>query len=240
MSAIDFYLEIGPPSSARPDCDAAAIALAKCEYGATEYGRRRFYHSCWQFWHRLPLQVLLARWMGASAFGTYVYVWTLLLVAADNVHIGLPLTAQRFVPEYRETGAHSLLRGYLSGSCWANLWRRHFGQRCCAGIVYSAHNSMEPRLAGALYLACAALPCYALTYMADSLAARSNWIAVALTAGLCDPPRAVYWLHRCFAHGWVRIRCDAGMAAMAAAGWLVVIAQLLLLFVRLRTIVPGG
>jgi len=39
------------------------------------------------------LQILLARWMGGTEFGTYVYVWTWPLLFGDIVHLGMPLTA---------------------------------------------------------------------------------------------------------------------------------------------------
>ncbi len=185
-------------------------------------------------------QVLLARWMGASAFGTYVYVWTLLLVAADIVHIGLPLTAQRFVPEYRETGALALLRGYLHGSCWLTFGAATLASVAGAGIVYSAHSLMEPGLAGALYLACAALPCYALTYMADGIARSFNWIGVALLPAYVIRPLLFIGCIAALHLAGLAFDATLAMAAMAVAGWLVVIAQLVLLFVRLRTIVPGG
>ncbi len=155
-------------------------------------------------------QVLLARWMGASAFGTYVYVWTLLLVAADIVHIGLPLTAQRFVPEYRETGALALLRGYLHGSCWLTFGAATLASVAGAGIVYSAHSLMEPGLAGALYLACAALPLLCLDLHGGRYRSFIQLDRRRITTSLCDPPSAVYWLHRRFALGWPRVRCDAG------------------------------
>ena len=57
-------------------------------------------------------QILLARWMGSFEFGIYVYVWTWLLLVGDIVHLGLPLTAQRHIPEYTQHGALDLLRGY--------------------------------------------------------------------------------------------------------------------------------
>ena len=66
-------------------------------------------------------QILLARWMGSYQFGSYVYVWTWLLMAGDIVHLGMPLTAQRFIPEYTETKAFDFLRGYLSGSRWLSF-----------------------------------------------------------------------------------------------------------------------
>ena len=60
----------------------------------------------------------MARWMGSFEYGTYVYVWTWLLLIGDLVHLGLPLTAQRHIPEYTQRGALDLLRGYLIGSRW--------------------------------------------------------------------------------------------------------------------------
>jgi O-antigen/teichoic acid export membrane protein len=63
-------------------------------------------------------QILLARWMGSFEYGNYVYVWTWLLLVGDIVHLGLPLTAQRYIPEYARRGALDLLRGYLIGSRW--------------------------------------------------------------------------------------------------------------------------
>ena len=63
-------------------------------------------------------QVLLARWMGGSEFGTYVYVWTWLMLVGELVHLGMPLTAQRFIPQYTQQGDFDRLRGYLVGSRW--------------------------------------------------------------------------------------------------------------------------
>ena len=50
-------------------------------------------------------QILLARWMGSFEFGIYVYVWTWLLLVGDIVHLGLPLIAQRYIPEYTQRNA---------------------------------------------------------------------------------------------------------------------------------------
>lgn len=63
-------------------------------------------------------QILLARWMGGYEFGNYVYVWTWLLLVGEVAHLGVPLTAQRYVPQYTQSKAFDLLRGYLSGSRW--------------------------------------------------------------------------------------------------------------------------
>jgi len=48
-------------------------------------------------------QILLARWMGSAEFGIYVYAWTWLQMVGDIIHLGLPLTAQRTIPEYTQS-----------------------------------------------------------------------------------------------------------------------------------------
>src|SRR3954469_420800 len=63
-------------------------------------------------------QILLARWMGGVEFGIYVYAWTWLQMIGDIIHFGLPLTAQRIVPEYTQRSDLEGLRGFLLGSRW--------------------------------------------------------------------------------------------------------------------------
>src|SRR3954470_23105957 len=59
-------------------------------------------------------QVLLARWIGTSDYGTYVYVWTWVLLLGSMMDFGISASAQKIIPEYRARGKHALLRGFLS------------------------------------------------------------------------------------------------------------------------------
>src|SRR5881398_1851724 len=63
-------------------------------------------------------QILLARWMGGSDYGVYVYVWTWVLLLGSMMDFGISASAQKIIPEYRTSGDHALLRGFLSGSRW--------------------------------------------------------------------------------------------------------------------------
>ena len=63
-------------------------------------------------------QILLARWMGGSDYGVYVYVWTWVLLLGSMMDFGISVSAQKLIPEYRTRGDHDLLRGFLSGSRW--------------------------------------------------------------------------------------------------------------------------
>src|SRR5215471_16308553 len=66
-------------------------------------------------------QILLARWVGTSDYGIYVYVWTWVLLLGSMMDFGISASAQKIIPEYRTRGEHALLRGFLSGSRWITL-----------------------------------------------------------------------------------------------------------------------
>src|SRR6204780_3760384 len=63
-------------------------------------------------------QILLARWMGGSDYGIYVYVWTWGLLLGSMMDFGISSSAQKIIPEYRTRDEHALLRGFLAGSRW--------------------------------------------------------------------------------------------------------------------------
>ena len=58
-------------------------------------------------------QIMLARWMGGSDYGVYVYVWTWVLLLGSMMDFGISASAQKIIPEYRTRGDHALLRGFL-------------------------------------------------------------------------------------------------------------------------------
>ena len=51
-------------------------------------------------------QVLLARWMGGSDYGIYVYVWTWVLLLGSMMDFGIAVSAQKLIPEYRRSESH--------------------------------------------------------------------------------------------------------------------------------------
>lgn len=67
------------------------------------------------------LQVLLARWMGVSAYGTYDYVMTISMVLAFLSGLGLSGAVLRFVPTYVAQQNWSYLRGVVWGSWWQTV-----------------------------------------------------------------------------------------------------------------------
>src|SRR5258707_3150388 len=80
-------------------------------------------------------QILLARWMGGSDYGVYVYVWTWLLLLGSMMDFGISASAQKIIPEYRARGEHALLRGFLSGSRWLTFAVSSVVSLLLAGLV---------------------------------------------------------------------------------------------------------
>src|SRR5205809_5074673 len=80
-------------------------------------------------------QILLARWMGGTDYGVYVYVWTWVLLLGSMMDFGISASAQKLIPEYRSSGDHARLRGFLSGSRWMTLVVSSMLSLLLAGMV---------------------------------------------------------------------------------------------------------
>jgi len=185
-------------------------------------------------------QVLVARWLGSSEFGSYVYVWTWLLLLGDLVHLGLPLTAQRFVPEYVQAGSTDLLRGYLSGSRWLTFLAATAIALIGTLIVALAGQALDDNLVVPFYLACAAIPAYALTFMVDGLARSYNWINLALLPAYIVRP--LIWIAMIAGLRAADIPLDATkvMAVLVCAAWLACLLQIVQLDRKLSAVVSKG
>lgn len=125
-------------------------------------------------------QILLARWMGSFEYGIFVFVWVWVLILGGLAPLGLTISCNRFVAEYRETGQLALLRGLMarariiavSASTLIALvgfaalyW---FGQMVSSYYVLPAF----------LILFC--LPMYTLVDVQDGIARGYGWMHIAL------------------------------------------------------------
>ena len=125
-------------------------------------------------------QVLFARWMGSFEFGIYVYVWTWVLLIGQSLDLGLATAAQRFIPEYRERRLLDLLRGYVSGSRWLALGSAIAAAALCAGVVRLLRPWLDDYTIIPLYLACMALPAYALANTQDGISRAYDWVGLGI------------------------------------------------------------
>jgi O-antigen/teichoic acid export membrane protein len=186
-------------------------------------------------------QILMARWMGSFEYGTYVYVWTWLLLVGDIVHLGLPLSAQRVIPEYTQRGAFDLLRGYLIGSRWLTFGLATAAAVLGAAVVYSIAGSLDRQVVMPLYLACVALPFYAFSFMLDGVSRSYDWIALALMPHSLLRPILILALIAGVTAAGFPLDSTTAMLATAIAIWITALGQLLVLNGRLgSTVAPGA
>jgi len=125
-------------------------------------------------------QVLLARWMGSHEFGIFVYVWTWVMLIGGFADLGLASAAQRFIPQYGESGALAKLRGYLSGSRWLAFGIATATAILCALAIHLAQPWLDDYTIVPLYLACVCLPVYGVMHVQDGIARSFNWVNLAL------------------------------------------------------------
>ena len=115
-------------------------------------------------------QILLARWMGGSDYGVYVYVWTWVLLLGSMMDFGISASAQKIIPEYRTQGEHALLRGFLSGSRWMTFVVSTMVSLLLAGVVKALAPWIEAKAIVPLYIGCITLPAFVVANTQDGIA----------------------------------------------------------------------
>jgi O-antigen/teichoic acid export membrane protein len=185
-------------------------------------------------------QIVLARWMGGFEYGNFVYVWTWLLLIGDLAHLGLPLTAQRNIPEYTQRKSFDRLRGYLIGSRWITFAASSAMALLGALLVHAIEASLDRHVIMPLYLACVALPFYSLSFMLDGIARSYHWIALALVPhSLLRPLMLIALMAAIHAVG-LPVNATTTMMALAFAIWTTALLQLVVLARRLAVTVEPG
>jgi O-antigen/teichoic acid export membrane protein len=185
-------------------------------------------------------QVLFARWMGSFEFGIYVYVWTWVLLIGQALDLGLATAAQRFIPEYREQRRFDHLRGYLFGSRVVAVGVAILVAAFCAGLVRLLQPWLDDYTVIPLYLACAALPAYALSNVQDGISRSYDWVALGIVP--------TYIVRQVLLTAFMAAAYLAGLpldavTAMVLAGlalWLPPLGQLVVLKQRLAAHVEAG
>jgi O-antigen/teichoic acid export membrane protein len=185
-------------------------------------------------------QVLLARWMGSFEFGIYVYVWTWVLLIGQPLDLGLGTAAQRFIPEYRESGALDLLRGFLFGSRLVAFGIATAIALGCAGGVWLLAPWLNDYLVVPLYLACISLPAYGLANTQDGIARSHDWVGLSLMPTYVVRQILLTALMAGAYLAGLPMNAETAMIMAAVSIWLPTIGQLLVLNRRLGVLIAPG
>src|SRR3979490_429160 len=185
-------------------------------------------------------QILLARWMGGSDYGVYVYVWTWVLLLGSMMDFGISASAQKIIPEYRTSGEHALLRGFLSGSRWMTFVVSAVVSMLLASVVKSLSPYIDANAVVPLYIGCLTLPAFVVANTQDGIARSHDWMRLGLMPQFLVRQSLIIG----FTAGAFVVCLDLGatlaMLASAAAVWIAMIGQMIVLNRRLgRHIKPG-
>src|SRR6202790_2338729 len=185
-------------------------------------------------------QILLARWMGGLDYGVYVYVWTWVLLLGSMMDFGISASAQKIIPEYRTRGEHALLRGFLSGSRWMTFMVSSMVSLLLAGLI----TLLAPRIAAGdivpLYIGCVTLPAFVVANTQDGIARSHDWMRLGLMPQfIVRQSLIIGFTAGAFALGF-HLGATAAMLASAAAVWIAMIGQMMVLIHRLDGHIEPG
>ena len=152
-------------------------------------------------------QILLARWMGGSDYGVYVYVWTWVLLLGSMMDFGISASAQKIIPEYRTRGEHALLRGFLSGSRWMTfVGLDASSRRCWPAWSSCCRRGSTPAQIVPLYIGCLTLPAFVVANTQDGIARSHDWMRLGLMPQFIVRQVADHRLHRRRLCAWLASR----------------------------------
>jgi O-antigen/teichoic acid export membrane protein len=185
-------------------------------------------------------QILLARWMGGSDYGVYVYVWTWVLLLGSMMDFGISASAQKIIPEYRTSGKHALLRGFLSGSRWMTFFGSSLVSLLLAGLIKLLSPWIGAGEIVPLYIGCLTLPAFVVANTQDGIARSHDWMQLGLMPQfIVRQALIVGFTAGAFALGF-HLGATAAMLASTAAVWLAMIGQMMVLNRRLSGHVEPG
>jgi O-antigen/teichoic acid export membrane protein len=185
-------------------------------------------------------QILLARWMGTSDYGIYVYVWTWVLLLGSMMDFGIAASAQKIIPEYRASGDHARLRGFLSGSRWMTGIVSVMVSLLLAGLVKLISPWIDADTVVPLYLGCLTLPAFVVANTQDGIARSHDWMRLGLMPQfIIRQALIIGFTAGAFALGF-KLGATIAMLASVAAVWVAMIGQMIVLNRRLHTHIEPG
>jgi O-antigen/teichoic acid export membrane protein len=178
--------------------------------------------------------------MGGSDYGVYVYVWTWVLLLGSMMDFGISASAQKIIPEYRIGGEQALLRGFLSGSRWMTFAVSVVVALLLAGVVKLISLWIEADTVLPLYIGCLTLPAFVVANTQDGIARSHDWMRLGLMPQFIVRQSLIIGLTAGALALGLRLGAASAMLASAAAVWIAMIGQMLVLNRRLGDHIEPG
>lgn len=185
-------------------------------------------------------QILLARWMSGSDYGIYVYVWTWVLLLGSTMDFGIAASAQKIIPEYRTSGDHALLRGFLAGSRWMTLGASTVVALLLAGLIRLLSPWIDANTIVPLYIGCLTLPPFVVANTQDGISRAHDWMQLGLMPQFVVRQGLIIGLTAGALALGLHLGATVAMAASAAAVYIAAIGQMIVLNRRLAAHIEPG
>src|SRR3979409_2113617 len=178
--------------------------------------------------------------MVVSDCGVYVYVWTWVLLLGSMMDFGVSASAQKVIPEYRTGSEHALLRGFLSGSRWMTFIVSAVISLLLAGVIKLLSPWIDANAIVPLYIGCITLPAFVVANTQDGIPRWNAWMRLGLmTQFIVRQSLIIGFTAGAFALG-LKLGATAAMLASAAAVWIAMIGQMIVLNRRLGETIEAG
>ena len=170
-------------------------------------------------------QIAMARWMGQTEYGIYVFLWTCVLLISGLSHLGMNLGIIRLIAVHREAGDLERLRGVIYGG---RIFALLMGT-LVALTGWAALALLGPRIStsyhDAALLALVCVPLYAMTDLQDGIGRGHRWIATALLPPyVLRPLLLLVVMTAAWASGAQMVATTAALAAITAT-WVTALVQ---------------
>jgi len=153
---------------------------------------------------------------------------------------GISSSAQKIIPEYRTSGKHALLRGFLSGSRWMTLIVSSIISMLLAALVKAVSPWIDAAETIPLYIGCLTLPAFVVANTQDGIARSHDWMRLGLMPQfIIRQALIIGFTAGAFVLGF-HLGATAAMLASAAAVWIAMIGQMIVLNRRLSGHIEAG
>lgn len=141
------------------------------------------------------MQVILARWMGASEYGIFIVVWTLVIILSVFSGLGFSVSLLRFIPEYLEKKQYELLNGLLFSARFLVLLSSTTIAILGISIAWLFSDFISNIYILPLYIIAICLPMHTYTGMLEGIARAHDWQLKAMVPDfICRPLLVLFYM----------------------------------------------